>query len=109
MNEKEFALRNTIMSVVHEAIQSCLPDAAVRREMVNLPSQKGKRILIAVGKAAYQMAKAAIDTGVSFDDGIVITSIIMLKGSFPAFAALRRGIRFSMKIPFAQQKRRLIW
>ena len=91
MNEKEFALRNTIMSVVHEAIQSCLPDAAVRREMVNLPSQKGKRILIAVGKAAYQMAKAAIDTGVSFDDGIVITKYHHVEGKLPGIRCFEAG------------------
>lgn len=62
--------RNTI---IRESIQACLPDQHVQDSLKKLPEIKGKRILIAVGKAGWRMAKAALEIGYPFDEGIVIT------------------------------------
>ena len=55
------------------AIAAVLPDAAVARALEGAAFQ-GRVILVAAGKAAWQMAKAAKDClGDRIDDGIVIT------------------------------------
>lgn len=59
--------------LVNESIGACLPDEAVKREIKNLPKNKGKKILIAIGKASYKMAKTALESDIDFDDGVVIT------------------------------------
>jgi len=66
-------LRNDADEIVREAIRSVLPDAAVRTALqnANLPERVH---LVAVGKAAWPMAKAAWDElGGRILDGIVIT------------------------------------
>jgi hydroxypyruvate reductase len=66
-------LRKIADEIVQSAIAAVLPDAAVRRalEAVRFP---GKVILVAVGKAAWQMASAAYSClGRGICDGIIIT------------------------------------
>lgn len=43
--------KDDIQAIVDSSIEACLPDSAVKRALENLPSNKGKRILIAIGKA----------------------------------------------------------
>jgi hydroxypyruvate reductase len=66
-------LRKIADEIVQSAIAAVLPDAAVHRalEAVRFP---GKVILVAVGKAAWQMASAAYSClGRGICDGIIIT------------------------------------
>ena len=66
-------LRAHADSIVKEAIAAVLPDEAVRRalEGMELP---GKVFLVAAGKAAWQMARAASDhLGRRIEKGIVVT------------------------------------
>ncbi len=66
-------LRNDADQIIAEAIQSALPDAAVKRALKN-KSFPGRVFLVAVGKAAWQMASAAAQQlGSALTQGGVIT------------------------------------
>ena len=67
-------LRNDCDQIVRRAIAAVQPDAAVRRALEGNPFQGGRVVLVAVGKAAWSMARAACDcVGGRLDGGIVIT------------------------------------
>ena len=67
-------LRNDCDQIVRRAIAEVQPDAAVRRALKDLPLPKGRLVLVAVGKAAWSMARAAYDDlGEQISEGIVIT------------------------------------
>lgn len=84
-------LRNQADQILSVAISAVLPDAAVRRalESAEFP---GRVILVAVGKAAWQMAKAAVDTmGDRIDGGIVITKYGHVKAPIPGIHCREAG------------------
>lgn len=68
MKEK---LRQDAQAVITDAIAAVLPDAAVKRALAG-KTFPGRVLLVAAGKAAWQMAKAAWDC-IPIDEGIVIT------------------------------------
>jgi glycerate 2-kinase len=71
--EQVMKLRDDARYIIDQSIQAVLPDTAVRK---TLEQEKidGKIHVIAVGKAAWRMAKAAIDTlGDAFVGGVVLT------------------------------------
>ena len=47
-------------TILREAIAAVQPEAAVTRALAQLPPCHGRRILVAVGKAACPMASAAL-------------------------------------------------
>ena len=53
-------LRAGVQSIVRQAIAAVLPDEAVRRALRERPLT-GNVYLVAAGKAAWQMARAAAD------------------------------------------------
>ena len=56
------------------ALNAALPDTAVKKALGELPAFSGRLILVAAGKAAWQMAAAAYkELGSRVDRGIVIT------------------------------------
>ena len=56
------------------ALAAALPDTAVRKALDGTDFGKGKVVLVAVGKAAWQMAKAAVEQlGNRISNGVVIT------------------------------------
>ena len=60
--------------IIGEAIRAVQPDAAVRRVLAERSFGPGRLVMIAVGKAAWSMARAAWDCLENrVDDGIVIT------------------------------------
>ncbi|KIR03579.1 D-glycerate 2-kinase [Lachnospiraceae bacterium TWA4] len=66
-------LRKDADCIVKSAIEAVQPDAAVRRALEH-KEFNGKIILVAIGKAAWQMAKAASDVlGKRIDNGVVVT------------------------------------
>ena len=70
MNEK---LRSDAEQIVRRAIDSVKPDEAVRRALRGMEFS-GRVYLVAAGKAAWQMAAAAMEyLTVSVEDGVVIT------------------------------------
>ena len=61
-------------TILREAIAAVQPEAAVTRALAQLPPCPGRRILVAVGKAACPMASAALQAlGGRVHAGIVIT------------------------------------
>lgn len=60
--------------IMRAAIQAALPDTAVQKALTQLPEYAGKLVVIAVGKAAWQMAAAAHGAlGDRIDSGVVVT------------------------------------
>ena len=76
--------------IVRESIQKVLPDAAVRRALEG-KSFPGKVILVAAGKAAWQMAKAAVEKLEKVDGGIVITKYGHAMGEIPGVECCEAG------------------
>ena len=62
-------------TILREAIAAVQPEAAVTRALAQLPPCHGRRILVAVGKAACPMASAALQAL----DGHVHAGIVMTK------------------------------
>ena len=68
-------------AIMDAALQAAMPDTAVEKALRQLPEVKGKLILIAAGKAAWQMAAAAYNTlGESISGGVVCTKYDHCKG-----------------------------
>ena len=66
-------LRETAETILHSALRAVQPDAAVRRALESA-AFPGRVCLVAVGKAAWQMAHAAYETlGERISGGIVVT------------------------------------
>ena len=84
-------LRAHADAVVAASIRAVQPDAAVQRA---LSGQKfsGRVVLVAAGKAAWQMAKAAYDClGSRIDSGVVITKYGHVMGPIANFACREAG------------------
>ena len=60
-------LRSDAEYIIRESIRAVLPGEAVRRALAAFHAGSGKTILIAAGKAAWQMAKDAVDVLGSVD------------------------------------------
>lgn len=84
-------LRKDAEQIISCALKAVQPDAAVRRTLESYTSGKGRCILVAIGKAAWQMAKAAVDTLGRVDGGIVITKYGHSKGDIPGLLCLEAG------------------
>ncbi len=68
--------------IIRAALNAAQPDTAVRRALADLPAYSGRLLLVSVGKAAWQMARAAYDIlGGRIDDGIVVTKYGHAKGA----------------------------
>ena len=64
------ALRRDADAIISASLAAVLPDAAVQRALRDYRPGAGRTLLVAVGKAAWQMAKAALDTLGRVDDGV---------------------------------------
>lgn len=68
------SLRQDADKIIGSALEAALPDNAVRKALDEISFGKGKIKLVAAGKAAWQMAKAAWDAiGDRIDSGVVVT------------------------------------
>lgn len=68
------AIRQDAEKVVRYAIEQNLPGPAVRKVLADFEGPTGRLLLVAIGKAAWAMARAAADElGDKLDAGIVIT------------------------------------
>jgi len=74
-------LREDAGQILQEALAAALPDTAVKKALEGVRFGSGKLVLVAVGKAAWQMASAAYSTErLQFDGGVVITKYGYAKG-----------------------------
>ena len=85
------ALRRDADGIIQASLAAVQPDAAVQRTLQGYRSAGGKTLLVAVGKAAWQMAKAALDTLGEVDDGIVITKYDHVRGELPGVLCMEAG------------------
>ena len=77
-------MREHARYIYENAIRDNLPDNAVKKALGNMPNYSGRLILVAIGKASYQMAKSASEClGDRIDKGIVITKYGHSKGELP--------------------------
>ena len=84
-------LRNHADQIVREAIAAVQPDAAVQRALGNR-TFPGRVLLVAAGKAAWQMAKAASDClGDRIENGVVVTKYNHVMGPIANFACFEAG------------------
>ena len=83
-------LRIDTDEIIKASLNAVMPDEAVRRALRDLDKPSGKVILIATGKAAWQMAKAASEV-LDVDGGIVITKYDHVKGEIPGLQCFEAG------------------
>ena len=88
MNE---TLRAHADTIIREAIRAVLPDEAVRRALEGFAPGGGRVLLVAAGKAAWQMAHAAVAALGSVDGGVVVTKYGHVKGEIPGVACYEAG------------------
>ena len=85
-------LREHAKAIYEGAIFENLPDSAVKNALKELPSYSGRLILVAIGKAGYQMASAAVgELGSKIDSGIVITKYEHVKGELQKIKCYEAG------------------
>ena len=84
-------LRADAEAIVRDAIAAVLPDEAVRRALADLTPGPGHLLLVAAGKAAWQMARAALDALPRVDGGVVVTKYDHVKGALPGVACYEAG------------------
>ncbi len=90
--EDETSLRNDAMEIIQAGIQACLPDEAVRRALAGRSFDSGNVYVVALGKAAWQMAACCAEQlGEKLTAGIVITKYGHSKAPIPRCAIYEAG------------------
>ena len=87
-------LRKDADEIVRAGIARVMPDEAVKRALLDMPVPRGRLVIIAAGKAAWRMAKAACDGLVGMariDAGIVITKYGHAEGRLPGIESFEAG------------------
>ena len=86
-------LKEDARNIILHAIQASLPDEAVKKAICGKNFEfNGKVIVISIGKAAWNMAKAAADhIPHKIDTGIVLTKYGHSQGEIPGFTILEAG------------------
>lgn len=77
--------------IIKASLKAVLPDEAVERALKDYKPGSGKTILVAAGKAAWQMAKAAVDTLGKVDGGVVVTKYDHVMGPIPGVVCYEAG------------------
>lgn len=86
------SLREDADYIVESAIKQVLPDRALERALENKNFGEGKIYVLAIGKAAWQMGKAAENIlGKRIEQGIVITKYNHVKGEIPNMICFEAG------------------
>ena len=85
-------LRQDADKIIKDALYAALPDTAVKKALKEIKFSSGKVVLVSVGKAAWQMAKAAWDeAGSRIDGGVVITKYDHSKGNIGNLSIFEAG------------------
>ena len=86
----EKTLRSCADQIVEASIRAVLPDEAVRRALKDFHPE-GRTVLVAAGKAAWQMAHAAVAVLGHVDGGVVVTKYDHVKGKIPGVPCCEAG------------------
>ena len=84
-------LRQDADEIIRSSIQAVLPDKAVRRALEDFQPVGGRVLLVAAGKAAWQMAHAAVEALGHVDGGVVVTKYGHVKGEIPGMDCYEAG------------------
>ena len=85
-------LRSDANRIIDASIRAVLPDEAVRRTLSGRNLGNGRVVLVSVGKAGWQMAKACYELlGDRIDAGVVVTKYNHVKGSIGSFSLFEAG------------------
>ena len=85
-------MRKDAAQIMQASLHAVLPDAAVRRALQAFRQPKGRLVMVALGKAAWQMAHAASDAlGNAIEEGIVITKYGHDMGPIPRTVIWQAG------------------
>ena len=76
-------LRKDADAIIAASLKAVLPDEAIRRALQSFQPKSGRVLLAATGKAAWQMAHAAVEALGSVDGGVVVTKYGHVKGEIP--------------------------
>ena len=83
-------LRQDADAIIRAAIAAVLPDEAVRRALKGRHFP-GRVLLVAAGKAAWQMARAAVEALGPVDAGVVVTKYGHVQGQLPGVICYEAG------------------
>ncbi|WP_159520394.1 glycerate kinase type-2 family protein [Sunxiuqinia indica] len=84
-------MRDDAHKIIDEAIRAVLPEKAVERALSSMHVKNGA-VIVAIGKAAWNMAKAAKDLlGAKISDGIVLTKYHHSKGDIEGLKIFEAG------------------
>ena len=84
-------LRKDADAIIASSLNAVLPDKAVRRALKAFAPKGGRVLLVAAGKAAWQMAHAAVETLGRVDGGVVVTKYGHVKGEIPGVTCYEAG------------------
>lgn len=84
-------LRKDAEQIIASSLNAVLPDEAVRRALENFHPAEGRTLLVAVGKAAWQMARTAAETLERLDGGVVVTKYGHVRGEIPGIRCREAG------------------
>ena len=85
-------LREDAKHIIDAALKSAMPDTAVENALRDFALPKGRLILVAAGKAAWQMAKTAADIlGDKITRGAVVTKYDHVKAGIPGLECYEAG------------------
>ena len=84
-------LRKDADQIISASLRAVLPDEAVRRALRDFRPAGGRTLLVSAGKAAWQMAKAAVDALGHVDGGVVVTKYGHVKGEIPGVRCFEAG------------------
>ena len=84
-------LRRDADAIIRSSLNAVLPDEAVRRALKAFAPRGGRVLLVAAGKAAWQMAHAAVETLGRVDGGVVVTKYGHVKGAIPGVTCCEAG------------------
>ncbi len=84
-------LRADADKIVSASVKAVLPDGAVARALKSFSPRSGRSLLVAAGKAAWQMAKASVNTLGKVEGGVVVTKYDHVKGEIPGVKCYEAG------------------
>lgn len=84
-------LRQDAERIISDSIKAVLPDEAVLRALKDFSPGTGRVLLAAAGKAAWQMARAAVEALGHVDGGVVVTKYGHIMGEIPNVSCFEAG------------------
>ena len=100
-------LRKDADAIIASSLNAVLPDKAVRRALKVFAPKGGRVLLVAAGKAAWQMAHAAVEALGRVDGGVVVTKYKHVRGEIMGVNCYEAGHTVQDENSFAAWRRRI--